>query len=306
MLILTDIRLPDEQCRDVIASWDSCCIAGLHDYSPAGRALARTTFLNRLEMVLRQITVHPHALRAVMRDTGTIITGSTPLSFFHDSDNHWMPHDIDFISPYDTFPQMRHFILHNLGGLETYHRTLDSADTSAHYKENPAVCERSVFAVGGTIVDLLRSRTPTALSPIASFDLTLVMNYISADEFCIAYPWLLDSEATIIAPRRHSASRVEKYRGRGYVVGSNLQWAEEHDANVSMGHCPRQLRYFGDEQCFYFAFDKPRESQFSTAFWRFGGVGCGTEVCPMIFVEPKLYWGTIVDNEIVHKEPPEL
>lgn len=306
-------RLPLEDQLREMRTWTLQELMGLAELSPHGRILVEIALRTAWEDCLRTITPEPSAMRSAMRRTGTVLSGSCALAFL-DRGSTWAPTDFDFYCPAHTFEDFCTFIVAELGGTVTTHtatpvstgrltNSYDGAnaahddaahDSYLHRSTTTTIIERRVICVGSAVLDVLRSAAPTALLPIPAFHSTIVVNFVSADGFVVAYPWSLSKKSSILAARpltRSDLTAVQKYRGRGYTFFDHARefCPEGSTAEcASHGYCPHVVRHFGDTHCLAFTWEKQGRCGilhllFSgmpvAACWVWGGRGCGNSTC---------------------------
>lgn len=103
-------------------------------------------------------------------------------------------------------------------------------------------------------VDIVVSACYSALSPIARFYATHVVNIVTASSVCVAYPNSTFKRKAFLRPWAsrtvNRARALEKYKERGYRL---VAFAENDEARVEAGigsekfYCPHEERSFGDE-----------------------------------------------------------
>lgn len=151
----------------------------------------------------------------------------------------------------------------------------------------------------GMHIDLIKSFTHSSIYPIPYFWSTHVMNYLSADSFCIAYPTLTLEGRSLLNPvalleHQFPDDRVmfamTKYMQRGYDFRC-AAYAWKADAKAECAReddegCPRTIRYFGDRFCLTGTFNTLTQATRSNEsraqpdkallvrWWR-GGYACG-------------------------------
>ncbi|KAL1941336.1 hypothetical protein VTO73DRAFT_7153 [Trametes versicolor] len=259
----------------------------------AASAILTQRFLTALSPFLRQ----PVVFRNILRLTSAIISGSTALHVLDiDRAHDWTPSDLDIYVP-----------VHNARRLISYlcvEEGYSAYDTdNSKYPYYPPSGMRGVTHLrrSGLEIDIIQSSTRSALHPLPYFWSTHVMNYLTADSFCIAYPdftlrghglfnpvQLVDFEY----PRPRTLSVVKKYTDRGYCFrGRPLAWAHDPGAECTSGPgCPHTQRHFGDEFCLMGSFHAGGAEQASpdglyTVRWTRGGRACGGE-CQHMLAKP--------------------
>ncbi|GJF00757.1 hypothetical protein PsYK624_170580 [Phanerochaete sordida] len=254
------LALPPGLQRARIDSWSLLKVLGLALYSGYGCTVAEEALSRWWTSTLSAIG-DPAEIRRVMRDTGAVLSGSRAVRFL-DRESSFDCSDWDFYTTeagYDTFCS---FVREQLGGVEVSRvvgarpsRPFDGTSATANSTE---LKERRKFVTPNGSMDVMCSKTASALSPLTVFHSTVVMNYLTADGFCLAYPMPFFKRFNI---RGHDADDrcVAKYRRRGFTVAEpELLFAAgstEH-ACLPWGLCTRHVRAFGDRYCLAFTFEK--------------------------------------------------
>lgn len=278
-------RLDESRRMDAIRSWDMVAIVGLYNHSSEGRRLAQRTLREQLQSVVLRIADDAEDFIGVMDVTGTIISGSNALRFA-DRQAVWVPNDIDF---YCTPRGFRIFCTY----LEEYLGAVlidEKINKQGAYSFN-GFAQRRRYKAPMATVDVMCSTTSSALYPLTFFHSTLVMNALSANSICIAYPKDVAERTgtrSIYGLGSCGDAAVEKYESRGYQLLSTLfQKGAEEDAEEEK--CSDRHRYFGDIHCLTIPFTpemRPRVRQRGpvgrtkwTAGWSLGGPSCDNVLC---------------------------
>lgn len=252
----------------------------------------------RYNSTLRGFGVDPLSFRSVLRLTGSVISGSTALHILDGARRAaWAPNDIDVYVPRGK--AMR--IVTHLQVVEDFHLTRQD---SAFYGRTASGFSRVIhLSKGNTSIDIIESLTQSALHPIPYFWSTHLINYLTADSFCIAYPDHLLTGRGVLNPialleGQYPSPRtlmvMEKYRARGYDVRlSPNAWKGDPSAECDFGaDCPRSIRIFGDRSCLVGSF-KPfacparhppgnPDPRHAVRWWR-GGSACGGRCVHLCF-----------------------
>ncbi|KAI0708642.1 hypothetical protein C8Q76DRAFT_597912, partial [Earliella scabrosa] len=158
-----------------------------------------------------------------MRIKQVVGSGSAVLNILDvDRAMGWSPGDLDLYTPLGVAGELVAYLI----AAENYRllpRTKDALPTSG--EDEP----QEEYTEGGKgAIDVIESATISALHPLAFFWSTLVMNFISADAYCIAYPEHMLAGRGLINPRcygpdgninKRTAVCVQKYQDRGYTFG---------------------------------------------------------------------------------------
>ncbi|KAL1942583.1 hypothetical protein VTO73DRAFT_6185 [Trametes versicolor] len=229
------------------------------------------------------------AFRAQMRLMGAVISGSFALAFLLQNDSRaFAPNDVDVYLPL----QFGHRFALYLVRVEGYQLVKTS-----RVPYGRLVAHQTVFALkkGPRRIDVIPSSNDCSLYPITHFWASHLMNFLSADTYCVAYPDLTFSGRSVLSPfqliqYRHPsayvADLIQKYELRGYDFRVRpYAWDEPPRTTgcVGNGACPRVRRFFGDRFCVKGQLSRDRgDSGFvrklpseQTAYWWRGGDACG-------------------------------
>ncbi|KAI0335952.1 hypothetical protein GY45DRAFT_1342100 [Cubamyces sp. BRFM 1775] len=161
-------------------------------------------------------------LRNVLRVTNSVISGSSALHFLDvDRAPLWSATDLDIYTPIHCARQ----IVNYLCNVEGYHIVQEPVPSKyPHLRSGFA----TVFHLRRDLseIDVIQSCTRSALYPIPYFWGTHVMNYLTADTFCVAYPeYTLEGKSLLnpvaLVDKQHPNVRMltnmDKYTERGYA-----------------------------------------------------------------------------------------
>lgn len=269
--------------------WRATCKA-------ADRAAA--AFLgSRYRRLLRTHFKDVEGFRSVLRATGSVISGSAALYVLdHTCSSHWRPRDIDLYVPLDHVERVIAYITE----IEDYIHLVTHESWSSYTHDSSGFIEVSRYEnSNGKRIDLIKSATHSALYPIPFFWSTHVMNYVTADSFCIAYPSLTLQGRGLLNPvslldnqypHKRTLAVMSKYYHRGYDFRlRSYAWDADPSATCGLADdagCPRTIRYFGDPYCLTGTFGTLEEaarsipsraqpdSELLVRWWR-GGHACG-------------------------------
>lgn len=289
---------------EVTQDWDLTTVLGLFNHTPATRVLAQQTLQAQLRRVVAGITPQVSEFLTVMDVTGTVLSGSNALRFA-DRKSLWIPNDFDFYCNGRGFLIFCAFLETYLGAelLEVH------SDDSGHIPYPlKGVVEMRRYQTSLTRLDVMCSASPSALYPLTFFHSTLVMNAISANSICIAYPQhVVDRSGLLSMHGMGDIAReaAEKYETRGYqLVAHDFHHADDGGFAQGSG-CGRRHRYFGDEFCLTIPFAPlimpavKSQSRFArskwTAGWTLGGASCGEFMCEDC-CGPESYTAVLMDE----------
>ncbi len=274
-------------------AWDLLCIIGLATFTPEGQRIALQFWQHIWRRELEQVTDNVDGFLQTMRVTGTCLSGGKCLSLL-DRTSHWQSHDWDFYCPHEGFDNFCLYVIDQLGGSTIEH---DCVETETYH--DAGFCERRRMRTCAGVFDVLRSRSSSALLPIPHFHSTILVNFISADTFCIAYPWALHAREGVIQTRpldSTTRAAVDKYIARGYRMLESTNLACDRNVEAicrPRGHCARNVRYFGDINCITVNFGLASSSSaeihqyaMAPAFkwsvaWIWGGHQCSNRDCAL-------------------------
>ena len=235
--------------------------------------------------VLKRFTPKPERFRSMLRETGSIVSGSTALWFFFRTRTAWTPGDMDIVTPFSTFDNVVEHVMSLPGAAEVYYKPDD-------YRLLPGYGLRCRVQTNGGYIDIVQSRTASPFTIVSGYWSTHVMNALTADAFWSAYP---AHTIRMLGIYNYTpmggcyTSAVEKHLERGFQISSEdsfdlgLDLTRSCDAYIG---CPQRDRVWGDQ----FTLKLPLrhrsvedlmstlEGTF-TAGWRLGAPGCGGDRC---------------------------
>ncbi|TEB24047.1 hypothetical protein FA13DRAFT_1714959 [Coprinellus micaceus] len=209
--------------------------------------LARRTLKARVHDTILRFRLSPSRTLRMMRRTKTVISGSAALKTIDACG--WDANDLDFYSPKEEvqsvlswFETHRYRIVRSCKSYSLYPPA--ACDPPGRRYTTPEVafvqlgannCIETVFTLqhelSGDKINVIQSKSSSAVAPIAFFHSTIVMNFISSDTVVCGYPSLTLRgqglmNAQTMPPLRavkQEVSAVAKYQRRGYsfVQGRN-------------------------------------------------------------------------------------
>lgn len=244
-LLISSCSLADQ--RALVNDLDIIALSALHRRDHRGHELSCAVIGHRLRSLLRDITDDPDRLLDEMRTQHTILSGSACLVFLTQNKT-FIPADYDFYCAFQTFPQFYTFIATILHGKlihrTTLHPDLDDPlemDTDPRELQQTGLHERCIFLVGNVQVDVMRSATASPVTPLGHCDNTLLVNYVTADVVCAAYPRSLDDAAAVTASSENTDDHIQLYKNRGYTVfRTPIEYRSETPPGLCAlhGYCP--------------------------------------------------------------------
>ncbi|KAI0351713.1 hypothetical protein OH77DRAFT_1461428 [Trametes cingulata] len=264
----------------------------LGQISPPFADTAAAHLDSALNSALRSYVNNPAALRSTMRLLRAVISGSFALSFLLQGQQpHFEPRDLDIYVPLHYGQRMASYLIDVEGFVLHRHREVPYAAKLGH----AAVL---TLQKATRRIDIVVSMNESALYPISHFWGSHVMNYLSADGYCVAYPELTFSGRGILSPFHltdhrypsdYTLSLMAKYSPRGfsfrvrpYAWETSTTSAQDCNISPSAG-CPRVRRFFGDRFCLTgtlssqyagYGYDCSLPSSLTVCWWR-GGDPCG-------------------------------
>ena len=293
--------------RRCMSSWDMEELVGFAVLSEAGSVIADEIWQSRWKVALGSLTKDVVGFSRAMEENGVVVSGSQALQFV---DRVWgLPSgDWDFYIPHDRFDAFTSYASEVLGRtMEEWAPPEGPSDVEGDPScgEHPVcvagVCGRRRIVTPTGTVDMLRSCTRSALSPIPRFHSTAVMAYVGPTGFSIAYPLAAHERVNVVASRHlrpAEEAAIDKYEMCGFKKCTDIRTALRLSGSeiscVGSGFCPSQERYFGDRFCLSVSYLGPgllgsHMQTFPDAqvvSWTRGGKGCGRTQCSG-FVRPK-------------------
>ncbi|KAL1942614.1 hypothetical protein VTO73DRAFT_4854 [Trametes versicolor] len=208
-----------------------------------------------LDSRLTRYVEDPTAFRAALRMLGGVLSGSFVLSFLMMNDlRDFTPNDLDVYLPNSVAARFARYLMDVEGYI--LRRT-----ARVPYGTNDAHRMVVVLQKHGMQIDVIPSNNDSALLPIAHFWGSHLMNFITADTFCVAYPQLTFQSRCLLSPFQLLHSRypgdvvlgmMRKYALRGIDFRVRpYAWDVSHPRGFCKhgSGCPRLRRFFGDRFC---------------------------------------------------------
>ena len=235
--------------------------------------------------ILSPFTQDPDAFRSLLRETGSVISGSTALWYFMRMPTAWTPGDMDIVTPYTSFDTITTHIL-TLPGTTIVDEQFDD------YRLLPGYYGRHRVHTPGGYIDIIQSHTPSPFTVISGYWSTHVMNALSADACWSAYPSLTIKGIGVLNFTPNGGcytSSFDKHRQRGF----SIKTADDTPISPALRHncdtysaCPHRDRVWGDQYTMAFPLSHQSISHLMdsltgtyTAGWRLGTYGCGNAKC---------------------------
>ncbi|OJT12390.1 hypothetical protein TRAPUB_11059 [Trametes pubescens] len=154
------------------------------------------------DVALRQYVADPAVFRSAMRLYGAVLSGSFALHFLRMNDKcEFNPGDLDLYVPRSYATRILAYLL----DVEGY-----SFITTFRVPYGQNVAQQFVIVVGkpGLTIDIIPSVSEEALYPLSHFWGSHLVNYISADTFCVAYPELTFWGRSLLSPGSSATDTV--------------------------------------------------------------------------------------------------
>lgn len=245
---------------------------------------------SRIDGVLRQYFTSAVNFRGALRSTKSVIAGSCVLNLLDiERAKYWTPNDLDIYCPSEYTLRMVWYLC------QVEHYNVSDVHISS-YSGDSAGFKRVVhLEKEDRRIDVIQSATLSALHPIPFFWGTHLVNYISADSFCLAYPTLTLQGRGLLNPislieyryvRQRTLDVLRKYESRGYDFRLHpTAWGADPTTECDGREgCPRAVRYFGDRCCLTGSLRVARDTLYipsdpvdrpRTVRWWRGGDACG-------------------------------
>ena len=239
------------------------------------------TFSKALNEMLRAFLPDASAFREVMRQTNTVISGPAGLWFLQRLPADWTPEDLDVITTNKCFDQVVDYLL-GAGGCTLRERTRLLG--GMHWN---AFGGQVRLWTGRRHINILQSRTATALHTVAGYASTSLINALGADSFLTAYPspTLCGRALVRVEPLQTLKEVQDQHKKMGVIAVARARDL----ANMRKGCrgsvlCGKTDRRVGDKECLMIqvgegtpdALECFRKSEVT---WTFGGLGCGNRQC---------------------------
>lgn len=292
------------ECRDVLTCYrlnldilrhavSFMSVPALLSFSKVNKTFAEwvITYLDlSLDAALGPYFADCEAFRSTMRLYGAVISGSFALQFLRMNDGcDFIPGDLDIYVPRAYTNRMLAYLI----GVEGYSYV---TTRRVPYGVNEAHDVVIIVSKPGLTVDIIPSMTNSALYPLSHFWASHLVNYISADTFCVAYPELTFWGRSLLSPFQlvdlrhpsgHILSLIDKYHQRAFDFRIRTYAWDDHARDVCDADpgCPRVQRFFGDRMCAVGRLSRNRTdcgyvrglpSNATVAWWR-GGQPCSAE-----------------------------
>ncbi|KAH9848188.1 hypothetical protein C2E23DRAFT_709698, partial [Lenzites betulinus] len=155
-----------------------------------------------------------------LRLTSSVVSGSSALHVLDFARSHsWQPADLDIYTPRHAVQPM----LDYLRLQESY--VVHTADNTVYLYDNPAIERVIHLRRGQKEIDVIQSSSPSPLLPIPHFWSSHLMNYLTADGYCMAYPQYTLAGQGLLSPVQlidlqlpppRTLNAMKKYSVRGY------------------------------------------------------------------------------------------
>ncbi|KAH9943752.1 hypothetical protein B0H21DRAFT_695290 [Amylocystis lapponica] len=254
---------------------------------------------------LSRFVQHPSGVRDVMRDARAVISGSFALKII-DRQSTFTPNDVNFYVGKSGHGAIVKYLIEEEGYVTTETIDVDLAVGCGLYNFCGSIASVTKLQARGKNIDVICSTDESPTTPLPYFWTTLVMNFITADSICSAYPAItirgrgLMHQKRLLDPSLPEGSRIlclEKYQERGYQfrVAPLHGWDVRRDGATrtcaQSWQCPCRNCFFGDAGCLMLNvacrdkavsighqghLNSPSTPPYGlTNMWRLGGARCG-------------------------------
>ncbi|GJE96742.1 hypothetical protein PsYK624_129480 [Phanerochaete sordida] len=239
---------PDEQ-RVRVDSWSLLRVLGLARDCAAGAELAGAVVSEWFTRALEELGP-AERIRDAMRESGAVLSGSRCVRFL-DRFATFPAGDWDFFTTVEASASFCSFVTTGLGGIER--EEVGTGDGDEQLVQALGLRGRRVFDTPvGTVVVMSSVGSPAVA--VTRFHSTIVMNYATADGFCIAHPVTFFKRVNL-EYRSEAAARegIKKYADRGYITlpspDTLFPGRPVPQLCLPWGLCTRHLRALGDKFC---------------------------------------------------------
>ncbi|KAI0054714.1 hypothetical protein BV25DRAFT_1783348, partial [Artomyces pyxidatus] len=192
--------------------------------------------------------------RDALRCANAVISGSFALNIAlhccnRPAASHWRPNDMDLYCGIHHYVWFLTYLIRVEGYLPMFTGGEQEQCLVPHYGGGGIALIFRLVNSRGRQLDVICADSESALTPIPHFWGTLVVNYVSADEICVAYPRLTLNGIGYINPARigmGTNDAIEKYAARGFTITPFTDNNDTHPLFPPNAHCPHSLRGFDD------------------------------------------------------------
>lgn len=287
-------------------NWDMLSLLGLSLLSLHGRALAINRLTQDWVTMWSDIAGRRNRIIDVMRDTNSVMSGSAAVALLQrDPDALWHPKGFDIFTPVAGFETMCLYLIDSLLCPVLGNDTRPGGDTRGSLHAAMGITDARKLQCGITVINVYCVDGLSPLRPLPHFYATHLVNFVSADTFCIAYPDLFFSKRSLVKTTEDvSNASLKRWTDRGWNLSQDaktwrgLSTAISRDC-AELDLCPRKLRWFLDGACCSMSFRKsgahptayaPVPLQLShaaseaacgvwTTAWVWGGSACDNAAC---------------------------
>ena len=191
--------------------------------------IAASVLRARYRSLVKPFVSNVDAFSEALRRHGAVISGSTALYYFLPCDS-WRPNDMDLYVSYDEFP--------------AFLRVLED-DPALQFRPLPLAtgCDvptslsldiaeiRKMSTPSQQVVDVIRSRRSTPVSPLVQFWTSLLVNFVTPDACVAAFPRMVFNGRGYVREfgmtSRDEAAML-KYAARDFRPGEKFTFVPEH------------------------------------------------------------------------------
>jgi hypothetical protein len=183
-----------------------------------------------------------------MRQTDSIVSGSSIVWLLDGFPEKWSPGDLDVYCPPGEGPKLIEFLQTQGYAMDPSYSPHDSS-----FFKNAKLLSATAMKNGNLKIDVLETATFSTLQSVLWYHSTVVMNYISWNEIAVLYPALTLQERSAIvqdATEQRGVAWIAKYKSRLY--GIHYSWDLPRGVHEC---CPDILRTNRDRHALIIQFD---------------------------------------------------
>ena len=201
----------------------------------AWRATSRRNFTivasvlrSRYRGLVQPFVPNVHAFSEALRRHGAVLSGSVALYYFIPCDN-WFPNDLDVYVSYDEFPAFVRTLQDDPALQFKMLPTLEGVQLSTSLSLDVAEIKK-LSTPSHRVVDIIRSRRSTPVSPLIQFWTSMLVNFVTPDVCVAAFPRMVFNGRGFVkefgmSSRNEAAMR--KYTSRDFQPGKKFAFVPE-------------------------------------------------------------------------------
>ena len=191
-------------------------------------AMAASVLFARYRDLIKPFVSNTHAFSDALRRHGAVISGSLALYYFIPCST-WQPNDMDVYVSYDEFPAFLH-VLENDPALQ-FRPLLSTGDWAPSSSLSLDIAEvRKMSTPSARVVDVIRSRRSTPVSPLVQFWTSLLANFVTPDACVASFPRMVFNGKGYIKEfgmTSRDEAAMRKYTAREFRPGERFSFVPE-------------------------------------------------------------------------------